>query len=229
MSSGIDSETMQAIGITLQLAALTTLTLLVIATPLAWWLSQTSSRWRTPISALVTLPLVLPPTVLGFYILVVLGPQGWIGVLTQMLGLGLFSFSFSGLLIGSIICSLPFAVQPIQYAFESIGKRPLEVAATLRARPVDSFFSIALPLARPGLLTAAILSFAHTVGEFGVVLMIGGNIPGQTRVVSTQIFGLVEAMEYRQAHWLAAGMVVFSFAALMSLSRLKRRSDRIAS
>jgi molybdate transport system permease protein len=229
MSSGIDSETMQAIRITLQLAALTTLTLLVIATPLAWWLSQTSSRWRTPISALVTLPLVLPPTVLGFYILVVLGPQGWIGVLTQMLGLGLFSFSFSGLLIGSIICSLPFAVQPIQYAFESIGKRPLEVAATLRARPVDSFFSIALPLARPGLLTAAILSFAHTVGEFGVVLMIGGNIPGQTRVVSTQIFGLVEAMEYHQAHWLAAGMVVFSFAALMSLSRLKRRSDRIAS
>lgn len=229
MSSGIDSETMQAIGITLRLAALTTLTLLVIATPLAWWLSQTSSRWRTPISALVTLPLVLPPTVLGFYILVVLGPQGWIGVLTQMLGLGLFSFSFSGLLIGSIICSLPFAVQPIQYAFESIGKRPLEVAATLRARPVDSFFSIALPLARPGLLTAAILSFAHTVGEFGVVLMIGGNIPGQTRVVSTQIFGLVEAMEYHQAHWLAAGMVVFSFAALMSLSRLKRRSDRIAS
>ena len=229
MSSGIDSETMQAIGITLQLAALTALTLLVIATPLAWWLSQTSSRWRTPISALVTLPLVLPPTVLGFYILVVLGPQGWIGVLTQMLGLGLFSFSFSGLLIGSIICSLPFAVQPIQYAFESIGKRPLEVAATLRARPVDSFFSIALPLARPGLLTAAILSFAHTVGEFGVVLMIGGNIPGQTRVVSTQIFGLVEAMEYHQAHWLAAGMVVFSFAALMSLSRLKRRSDRIAS
>lgn len=229
MSSGIDSETMQAIRITLQLAALTTLTLLVIATPLAWWLSQTSSRWRTPISALVTLPLVLPPTVLGFYILVVLGPQGWIGVLTQMLGLGLFSFSFSGLLIGSIICSLPFAVQPIQYAFESIGKRPLEVAATLRARPVDSFFSIALPLARPGLLTAAILSFAHTVGEFGVVLMIGGNIPGKTRVVSTQIFGLVEAMEYHQAHWLAAGMVVFSFAALMSLSRLKRRSDRIAS
>ena len=229
MSSGIDSETMQAIRITLQLAALTTLTLLVIATPLAWWLSQTSSRCRTPISALVTLPLVLPPTVLGFYILVVLGPQGWIGVLTQMLGLGLFSFSFSGLLIGSIICSLPFAVQPIQYAFESIGKRPLEVAATLRARPVDSFFSIALPLARPGLLTAAILSFAHTVGEFGVVLMIGGNIPGQTRVVSTQIFGLVEAMEYHQAHWLAAGMVVFSFAALMSLSRLKRRSDRIAS
>ncbi len=229
MSSGIDSETMQAIRITLQLAALTTLTLLVIATPLAWWLSQTSSRWRTPISALVTLPLVLPPTVLGFYILVVLGPQGWIGVLTQMLGLGLFSFSFSGLLIGSIICSLPFAVQPIQYAFESIGKRPLEVAATLRARPVDSFFSIALPLARPGLLTAAILSFAHTVGEFGVVLMIGGNIPGQTRVVSTQIFGLVEAMEYRQAHWLAAGMVVFSFVALVFLSRLKRRSDRIAS
>jgi molybdate transport system permease protein len=218
---------MQAIFLTLKLASLTTLLLLLIATPLAWWLSQTHSRWRAPIGALVTLPLVLPPTVLGFYILVVLGPQGWVGQLTQTLGLGVLSFSFTGLLIGSIIFSLPFAVQPIQYAFEAMGKRPMEVAATLRASPLDAFFSVALPLAKPGLLTATVLSFAHTVGEFGVVLMIGGNIPGQTSVVSTQIYGHVEAMEYTQAHWLAAGMVVFSFGVLLALSRIKRRSDRV--
>jgi molybdate transport system permease protein len=179
------------------------------------------------VSAVVTLPLVLPPTVLGFYILVVLGPQGWVGQLTQTLGLGVLSFSFTGLLIGSIIFSLPFAVQPIQYAFEAIGRRPMEVAATLRASPLDAFFSVALPLAKPGLLTATVLSFAHTVGEFGVVLMIGGNIPGQTSVISTQIYGHVEAMEYTQAHLLAAGMVVFSFGVLLALSRLKRRSDRV--
>lgn len=223
----VTPEAMQAIFLTLKLASLTTLLLLLIATPLAWWLSQTYSRWRAPISAMVTLPLVLPPTVLGFYILVVLGPQGWVGQLTQSLGLGVLSFSFTGLLIGSIIFSLPFAVQPIQYAFEAIGKRPMEVAATLRASPLDAFFSVALPLAKPGLLTATVLSFAHTVGEFGVVLMIGGNIPGQTSVVSTQIYGHVEAMEYTQAHWLAAGMVVFSFGVLLALSRLKRRSDRV--
>jgi molybdate transport system permease protein len=175
----------------------------------------------------VTLPLVLPPTVLGFYILIVLGPQGWFGQLTQSLGLGVLSFSFAGLLIGSIIFSLPFAVQPIQYAFEAIGKRPMEVAATLRASPLDAFFTVALPLAKPGLFTATVLSFAHTVGEFGVVLMIGGNIPGKTQVVSTQIYGHVEAMEYAQAHWLAAGMVVFSFAVLIALSRLKRRGERV--
>lgn len=220
-------EVWQAIGLTLQLATLTTIVLLLIATPLAWWLSQTRSRWRSPIAALVTLPLVLPPTVLGFYILVLLGPHGWIGMLTQSLGLGLLSFSFAGLLIGSIIFSLPFAVQPIQYAFEAIGRRPLEVAATLRAKPLDVFFSVALPLARPGLLTATVLSFAHTVGEFGVVLMIGGNIPGKTRVVSTQLYGHVEAMEYSQAHGLAACMVGFSFAVLIVLSFLKKRSDRV--
>jgi molybdate transport system permease protein len=200
---------------------------LLIATPLAWWLSQTQSRWRAPVSAVVTLPLVLPPTVLGFYILIVLGPQGWVGQLTQSLGLGVLSFSFTGLLIGSIIFSLPFAVQPIQYAFEAMGRRPMEVAATLRASPMDAFFTVALPLAKPGLLTATVLSFAHTVGEFGVVLMIGGNIPGKTQVVSTQIYGHVEAMEYTQAHWLAAGMVVFSFGVLIALSRLKRRSERV--
>lgn len=227
MTSPITPDTWQAIGLTLKLAALTTIILLLVATPIAWWLSQTRSKWRAPISAMVTLPLVLPPTVLGFYLLVLLGPQGWVGMLTQALGLGLMSFSFSGILIGSIVFSLPFAVQPIQYAFEAIGRRPLEVAATLRAKPLDAFFSVALPLAKPGLLTATVLTFAHTVGEFGVVLMIGGNIPGQTRVVSTQIFGHVEAMEYTQAHWLAAGMVIFSFAVLLCLSLLKRRSDRV--
>lgn len=227
MTPPITPEAWQAIALTLELASLTTGILLIVATPLAWWLSQTRSRWRAPIGALVMLPLVLPPTVLGFYILVLLGPHGWIGQLTQALGLGVLSFSFTGLVIGSVIFSLPFAVQPIQYAFEAIGKRPLEVAVTLRARPLDAFFTVALPLARPGLITATVLSFAHTVGEFGVVLMIGGNIPGQTRVVSTQIFGHVEAMEYTQAHWLAAGMVVFSFVVLIALSLLKKRTDRV--
>ncbi len=227
MTNPISAEAWQAIGLTIQLATLTTLILLVLATPLAWWLSQTSSRWRAPIGALVTLPLVLPPTVLGFYILLLLGPQGWIGRLTESLGMGLLSFSFSGLLIGSIIFSLPFAVQPIQYAFEAIGKRPLEVAATLRAKPLDAFFTVALPQAKAGLLTATVLTFAHTVGEFGVVLMIGGNIPGKTQVVSTQIYGYVEAMDYAQAHWLAGGMVVFSFVILIALSFLKKRSDRV--
>ncbi len=227
MNGAITPEAWQAIALTLKLAALTTALLLLIATPLAWWLSQTRSAWRTPISALVTLPLVLPPTVLGFYILVLLGPHGAVGQLTQALGLGVLSFSFTGLLIGSIVFSLPFAVQPIQYAFEAMGQRPMEVAATLRAKPMDAFFTVALPMAKPGLLTATVLSFAHTVGEFGVVLMIGGNIPGETRVVSTQIYGHVEAMEYAQAHWLAAGMLVFSFAVLVALARLKRRSDKV--
>ena len=223
----ISPDAGRAVGLTLELATATTVVLLLIATPLAWWLSQTESSLRAPIGALVTLPLVLPPTVLGFYILIVLGPEGLIGEITQALGLGLMSFSFSGLLIGSVIFSLPFAVQPIQYAFEAIGRRPMEVAATLRARPIDAFFSVALPLAKPGLLTATVLTFAHTVGEFGVVLMIGGNIPGETRVVSTQIYGHVEAMEYRQAHGLAAGMVMFSFVVLIALARLKKRTDRI--
>ena len=219
-------EAWQAIALTLQLATLATLILLLLATPLAWWLSQTHSRWRAPVAALVTLPLVLPPTVLGFYILVLLGPQGWVGQLTLALGLGVLSFSFTGLLIGSVVFSLPFAVQPMQHAFETIGRRPMEVAATLRARPLDAFLTVALPLARPGMLTATVLSFAHTVGEFGVVLMIGGNIPGRTRVVSTQIYGHVEAMEYAQAHVLSAGMVLFSFVVLVALSMLNRRRER---
>lgn len=223
----LSNESLQAIRLTLELAALATVLLLGLATPLAWWLSQTTSRWRAPISALVTLPLVLPPSVLGFYLLVAMGPHGPLGQFTQAMGWGFLSFTFTGLLIGSIIFSLPFAVQPIQHAFEAMGSRPMEVAATLRARPLDAFFTVALPLARPGMLTAAILSFAHTVGEFGVVLMIGGNIPGKTRVVSTQIYGYVEAMEYTQAHWLAGGMLLFSFTVLLFLSLMKRRTDRV--
>lgn len=223
----IHQEAWEAIGLTLELAAFATLILLIVATPLAWWLSQTQSKWRAPISALATLPLVLPPSVLGFYLLVAMGPHGPLGQLTQAFGWGVLSFTFTGLLIGSVIFSLPFAVQPIQNAFESQGVRPMEVAFTLRARPIDAFFSVALPLARPGLITAAILSFSHTVGEFGVVLMIGGNIPGKTRVVSTQIYGHVEAMEYAQAHWLAGGMLVFSFSVLLALSMIRKRDGHV--
>ena len=212
-----------AVVLTVQLASVTTVLLLGVATPLAWWLSQTSSRWRAPILAFVTLPLVLPPTVLGFYLLVAMGPQGWLGQWTQAMGWGLLSFTFSGLVLGSMVFSLPFAVQPLQHSFEAMGRRPMEVAATLGASPLDAFFSVALPLARPGMVTAAILTFAHTVGEFGVVLMIGGNVPGQTRVVSTQIYGHVEAMEYTQAHALALGMLVFSFVVLLALAAVKRR------
>lgn len=227
MTQAWSSEAWQAIVLTLQLASLTTLVLLLLATPLAWWLSQTRSPWRGPVAALATLPLVLPPSVLGFYLLVAMGPQGPLGQWTQAMGWGVLSFTFTGLLIGSVVFSLPFAVQPIQHAFEAMGPRPMEVAATLRASPWDAFFHVALPLAKPGLWTAAILSFAHTVGEFGVVLMLGGNIPGKTRVVSTQIYGHVEAMEYAQAHGLAGGMVVFSFAVLWLLALMKRRRERV--
>lgn len=227
MFFSLSNEAFAAIRLTMALATCTTLVLLVLATPLAWWLSQTASRWRAPISALVNLPLVLPPTVLGFYLLMLMGPHGWLGQATQALGVGLLSFTFTGLLLGSVIFSFPFAVQPIQHAFESIGTRPMEVAATLGAKPLDAFFSVALPLAKSGLLTAIILSFAHTVGEFGVVLMIGGNIPDKTRVVSTQIYGHVEAMEYTQAHLLAGGMVLFSFAVLLALSFMRKRTDRV--
>lgn len=223
------AEDLSAVWVTLKLAGLTTFLLLLLATPLAWWLARTSSRWRAPIGAVVALPLVLPPTVLGFYLLVTLGPNGPGGHFTQFLGLGVLPFTFTGLLFGSLVYSLPFAVQPLQHAFEAIGARPMEVAATLRARPLDAFFTVAVPLARPGFVTAAILTFAHTVGEFGVVLMIGGNIPGQTRVVSTQIYGHVEAMEYAQAHWLAGGMVLFSFVVLLGLGLVNRRNARVLS
>ena len=223
----ISPDDLNAVWLTLKLAASTTALLLLLATPLAWWLARTRSRWRAPVGAVVTLPLVLPPTVLGFYLLVSLGPNGLGGQLTQALGLGLLPFTFAGLLLGSIVYSLPFAVQPLQHAFEAVGARPMEAAATLRARPLDAFFTVAIPLARPGFITAAILSFAHTVGEFGVVLMIGGNIAGQTRVVSTQIYGHVEAMDYAKAHWLAGGMVVFSFVVLLCMALLNRRAVRV--
>ena len=211
-----------AIGLTLKLASLTTVILLLIGTPIALWLSRTRSWLRGPVGAVVALPLVLPPTVIGFYLLLALGPNGWIGQFTQFLGLGTLTFSFSGLVIGSVIYSMPFVVQPLQNAFSAIGSRPLEVAATLRAGPWDTFFSVILPLARPGFISAAILGFAHTVGEFGVVLMIGGNIPDKTRVVSVQIYDHVEALEYSQAHWLAAAMLVFSFLVLLALYSSRR-------
>ena len=217
-----------AIALTLKLAGLTTLILLVLGTPLAWWLARTRSWWRGPVGALVALPIVLPPTVIGFYLLVTLGPNGPVGQLMQSLGLNTLPFTFAGLVVGSVFYSLPFVVQPIQNAFEAIGERPLEVAATLRASPLDTFFSVVLPLARPGYFTAMVMGFAHTVGEFGVVLMIGGNIPNKTRVVSVQIYDHVEALEYEQAHWLAGGMLVFSFVVLLALYTLNARRSPVA-
>ncbi|OJT47927.1 molybdate ABC transporter permease subunit [Pseudomonas moraviensis] len=223
----LTSADFAAIWLTLKLASLTTVILLLIGTPIALWLSRTSSWLRGPIGAIVALPLVLPPTVIGFYLLLALGPHGFLGKFTQWLGLGTLTFSFTGLVIGSVIYSMPFVVQPLQNAFSAIGTRPLEVAATLRANPWDTFFSVILPLARPGFITAAILGFAHTVGEFGVVLMIGGNIPDKTRVVSVQIYDHVEALEYAQAHWLSAAMLVFSFLVLLALySSRKTRAGR---
>lgn len=220
----LDDASLSAIWLTFKLASITTVLLLIIGTPIAWWLARTRSRLKGPIGAVVALPLVLPPSVLGFYLLVAMGPNGPVGQLTQALGLGLLPFTFAGLVVGSLFYSMPFVVQPLQNAFEAIGERPLEAAATLRAGPLDCFFSVVLPLARPGFITASILGFAHTVGEFGVVLMIGGNIPERTRVVSVQIYDHVEAMEYAQAHWLAGGMLVFSFLVLLMLysSRLRQ-------
>lgn len=215
-----------AILLTLELATLTTVLLLLVGTPIAWWLSRTDSWLKRPIGAIVALPLVLPPTVIGFYLLISMGPNGFFGQLTQALGLGTLTFTFAGLLIGSVFYSLPFVVQPLQNAFEAMGRAPLEAAATLRAGPWDTFFSVVLPLAKPGFLTAAILGFAHTVGEFGVVLMIGGNIPGKTQVASVQIYNHVETMEYAQAHWLAGGMVAFSFLVLLALYSSGRRGQK---
>ena len=216
-----------AIWLTLKLATLTTAILLVIWTPLAWNLSHTRGWWRGPVNAIVTLPFVLPPTVLGFYLLILMGPNGPVGKFCHWIGLPTLPFSFSGLLVASVVYSLPFAVQPLQNSFETIGLQPLEAAATLRASPLDTFFSVILPLANPGYLTAIVMGFAHTVGEFGVVLMIGGNIPGKTRVLSVSIYDHVEALEYAQAHWLSAGMLAFAFLVLLALYLLnpnKRRS-----
>ena len=222
---GLSAEDWSAIRLTLELATLSTAILMLIGTPLAWWLAHTRSRWRGPISAVVALPLVLPPTVLGFYLLVSLGPRGPIGQLTEALGWGVLPFTFPGLVIGSVIYSTPFVIQPIQNAFAAMGERPMEVAATLRAGPLDRFLTVALPLARPGFLTAGVLGFAHTVGEFGVVLMLGGNIAGQTRVISIQIYNHVEALEYAQAHWLAGLLVVFAFLVLLALNGIGSRGQ----
>ncbi|EXJ16574.1 molybdate ABC transporter permease subunit [Imhoffiella purpurea] len=213
--------------LTLKLASLTTALLLVVGTPIAWWLSQTRSRMKQVVATLVALPLVLPPTVLGFYLLLLLGPAGPIGKLTDALGLGTLPFTFAGLVVGSVIYSMPFLVQPVHNAFEAIGSRPLEVAATLRASPLNRFFSVAVPLALPGLLSGAILAFAHTVGEFGVILMIGGNIPGETKVLSIAIYDHVESLEWTQAHWLAGGMVLFSFLVVLSMNLLGQRMRQI--
>ncbi len=208
-------ENLEAIWLSLRLATTVTVLLLALSTPLAWWLARSHSSFRRIVASLVSLPLVLPPTVLGFYLLILLGRNGVAGRITQELGLGIFPFTFTGLVIGSLVYSLPFAVQPLQNAFEAMGKRPMEAAATLGASFADSFFTVALPLARPGFLTAAVLTFAHTVGEFGVVLMLGGNIAGKTTVISVQIYNLVEASEYVQAHWLAGAMMLFSFLVLL--------------
>lgn len=213
----LTSSDLQAIGLTLQVAALTTVILLLLGTPLAWWLARTRSWLKKPMGALVAMPIVLPPSVLGFYLLVFMGPNGTVGQWTQSLGLGLLPFTFAGLVVASSFYSLPFMVQPIQNAFANMGTRPLEVAASLRASPLDAFFSVVMPLCKPGFVTGAIMCFAHTVGEFGVVLMVGGNIPGVTRVVSVQIYDHVEAMEYSDAHRLAAVMLGFSFIVLLVL------------
>ena len=220
----LSASDLEAIWLTFKVATTVTVILLLIGTPIAWWLARTRSRLKGPVGAIIALPLVLPPTVLGFYLLIAMGPNGFIGQLTQELGIGTLPFTFWGLIVASVFYSLPFVVQPIQNAIEAIGERPLEVAATLRAGSWDRFFTIVLPLAKPGFITAAILGFTHTVGEFGVVLMIGGNIPGQTRVVSVQIYDHVEALEYDQAHKLAAIMVIFSFLVLLGLYSFQRKN-----
>ncbi|KAB2886474.1 MAG: molybdate ABC transporter permease subunit [Pseudorhodoplanes sp.] len=220
------AEDFAAIWLTLKLATMVTALLLLLGTPIAWWLARTKSWLKGPVGAVVALPLVLPPTVIGFYMLLAMGPYGPLGKLTSLLGLQALPFTFQGIVIASVCYSMPFVVQPIQNAFEAIGERPLEAAATLRASPLDAFFTIALPLARPGFVTAAIIGFAHTIGEFGVVLMIGGNIPNKTRLVSVQIYDHVEAMDYTRAHWLAGGMLIFSFLVLLGLyTRRKEKGD----
>jgi len=222
------SETdIATLWLTLRLATTVTVLLLIIGTPIAWWLAKTQSWLKAPVGALVALPLVLPPTVLGFYLLVAMGPNGMIGQFTQSLGLGTLPFTFWGLVVASIFYSMPFVVQPIQNAIEALGERPIEVAATLRASPLDRFFTVVLPLAKPGFITAAILGFAHTVGEFGIVLMIGGNIPGETSVVSVQIYDHVEALEYAQAHMLSGLMLAFSFVVLLSLYWFQRKRTKV--
>ena len=225
----LEQADITALLITLKLAGITTLILLLLGTPLAWWMARTRWRFKFLLEAVVALPLVLPPTVLGFYLLVTLGPHGPVGGLLEALGGRPLAFTFSGLVIGSVFYSMPFVVQPLQNAFTTVGRRPLEVAATLRASPLVRFFTIAIPLARPGFLTAAVLGFAHTIGEFGVVLMIGGNIPGETQVLSIAIYDHVEAVEYAHAHWLSGGLLLLSFILLMTVYALNRRFSIVQS
>lgn len=214
---------LMAFMVTLKLAVISTLVLLVLGTPLAWWLAHSRFRYKAVIEAVIALPLVLPPTVLGFYLLISMGPNGPLGSAMQWMGGQPLAFTFTGLIIGSVIYSMPFVIQPLQNAFSAIGNRPLEVATTLGASPLDRFFTVAMPLARSGFITAAVLGFAHTLGEFGVVLMIGGNIPGETQVLSIAIYDHVEALEYAQAHWLAGGLLLLSFLMLVSIYTLNRR------
>ena len=219
----LSENDLMAFMVTLKLAVISTLVLLAVGTPLAWWLAHSRFRYKAIIEAVIALPLVLPPTVLGFYLLVSMGPNGPIGEAVQWLGGQPLAFTFTGLIIGSVIYTMPFVVQPLQNAFSAIGKRPMEVAATLGARPLDRFFTVAMPLARSGFITAAVLGFAHTLGEFGVVLMIGGNIPGETQVLSIAIYDHVEALEYTQAHWLSGGLILLSFLMLVSIYTVNRR------
>ncbi len=220
------AELWSPIRLTLALASIATIVLLVVGTPVAWWLARSKARWKEAIAAIVALPLVLPPTVLGFYLLIALGPNGPGGWIGSLFGLRSLAFTFEALVVGSVIYSMPFVVQPIRIAFEAFGDRPLEVAATLRASPWDAFWTVAVPLARPGFMTGAVLGFAHTVGEFGVVLMIGGNIPGETKVLSVAIYDYVESLQWAQAHILAVGMLVFSFAVILSMMVLEKRIAR---
>ena len=219
-------EIWPAVRLTLELAATTTVVLLLVGTPIAWWLARSPARWKEAVAAVVALPLVLPPTVLGFYLLIVLGPNGPGGWIAGLFGGRSLAFTFEGLVIGSVFYSMPFVVQPIRNAFEAFGERPLEVAATLRASPWDAFWSVAVPLARPGFMTGAVLGFAHTVGEFGVVLMIGGSIPGETKVLSVAIFDYVETLQWTQAHVLAGGMLVFAFVVILTMMLLEKRLGR---
>ncbi len=214
------------IRLTLELAGVTTILLLLIGTPIAWWLARSSSRWKEMVAAVVALPLVLPPTVLGFYLLVALGPDGPGGWIAGLFGERSLAFTFEGLVIGSIFYSMPFVVHPIRMAFEAMGERPMEVAATLRASPWNAFWSVAVPLARPGFITGAVLGFAHTVGEFGVVLMIGGNIPGETKVLSVTIYDYVETLRWTEANILAGGMLIFAFLVIFATMTFQKRTER---
>lgn len=226
MFDGIPPDIGQPVRLTIELAAVTTVILLVVGTPIAWWLARSRAWWKEAVAALVAMPLVLPPTVLGFYLLVALGPNGPGGLIAGLWGARTLAFTFEGLVIGSVLYSMPFVVQPIRNAFAAVGDRPLEVAATLRASPTRAFWTVAVPLARPGFLTGAVLGFAHTVGEFGVVLMIGGNIPGETKVLSVAIYDYVETSQWREANILAAGMVVFAFAVILAMTLIEKRVAR---